>query len=72
MRDNGTGFADPGLDRTGGHFGLRGIRERVDKLGGTLTLANHPSGGAVVAVCVPLRNRQARVQSRRELLGSEP
>ena len=38
------------LDHVGGHFGLRGIRERVDKMGGTLTLENRPEGGAVVAV----------------------
>ncbi len=72
VRDNGTGFAETRLEGTGGHFGLRGIRERVDKLGGTLTLENHPAGGAVVAVCVPSRNRPARAAGSRELLSSEP
>ena len=72
VRDNGTGFAETGLDGSGGHFGLRGIRDRVGKLGGTLTLTNHASGGAIVAVSVPLRNREPRVRGSRELVSSEP
>jgi signal transduction histidine kinase len=57
VTDDGTGFADTRLDRVGGHFGLRGIRERVDKMGGTLRLENHANGGAVVDVSVPLARR---------------
>jgi signal transduction histidine kinase len=53
VTDDGAGFATTRLDAVGGHFGLRGIRERVDKMGGTLTLENRPDGGAVVAVSVP-------------------
>ena len=53
VRDDGTGFADGGPDHMNGHFGLRGIRERVDKMGGTLRLENQPAGGAIVAVTVP-------------------
>ena len=45
-----------------GHFGLRGIRERVDKMGGTLRLENQPEGGAVVAVTVP-RVRRPELRS---------
>ena len=48
VTDDGTGFADTRLDQVAGHFGLRGIRERVDKIGGTLRLENGPGGGAVV------------------------
>ncbi len=36
-----------------GRFGLRGIRERVDKLGGALRLENNVDGGAIVAVTAP-------------------
>jgi len=53
VSDNGAGFTDTGLDRSGGHYGLRGIRERVDKIGGALTLENNAHGGAVVAVSAP-------------------
>jgi signal transduction histidine kinase len=51
--DDGSGFAEAGSDHVNGHFGLRGIRERVDKMGGTLSLENQPEGGARVAVTVP-------------------
>jgi signal transduction histidine kinase len=53
VTDDGAGFATTRLDHVGGHFGLSGIRERVDKMGGALTLENRPDGGAVVAVRIP-------------------
>ena len=53
VSDNGAGFADPGLTEPVGHFGLRGIRERVDKIGGVLRLENSTNGGAIVAVTAP-------------------
>ena len=63
VTDNGTGFVDAPLDHTRGHFGLRGIRERVDKLGGTLKLENQPGGGAVVDARVPLaRHSELRME----------
>jgi signal transduction histidine kinase len=57
VTDDGTGFGEAGLDDGAGHFGLRGIRERVDKLGGTLRLENRAEGGAIVAVSVPQARR---------------
>lgn len=51
IADNGVGLpdqADAGLD----HFGLRGMRERVEGLGGTLTLFNNE--GAVVEARLPV------------------
>jgi signal transduction histidine kinase len=53
VRDDGHGFPPAGADMPGGHFGLQGIRERVDKLGGSLSLNNPPSGGLEIAVRVP-------------------
>jgi signal transduction histidine kinase len=53
VTDDGAGFATTRIDHVGGHFGLRGIRERVDKMGGALTLENRPEGGAMVAVRIP-------------------
>lgn len=65
VSDNGTGFVDAPLDHAVGHFGLRGIRERVDKIGGTLRLENQSGGGAIVAVRVPLANHtEPSVESR--------
>ena len=54
VTDDGAGFSTTRLDDADGHFGLRGIRERVDKMGGVLTLGNRPEGGAMVAVRIPL------------------
>lgn len=55
VSDDGDGFgrAVGGGDRD--HFGLRGIRERVDKLGGSLRLEDRPEGGTRLAVRVPRR-----------------
>jgi signal transduction histidine kinase len=59
VTDDGAGFATTRLDHIGGHFGLLGIRERVDKMGGTLTLENRQEGGAVVAVRIPTNGTSA-------------
>ncbi len=34
-------------------FGLRGLRERVEVLGGTLTAANRPAGGFLLQIALP-------------------
>jgi len=55
VRDDGCGLTvEPG-DRRTGHFGLLGIRERVDKLGGVLRLSGAPGAGTVLGVRVPAR-----------------
>lgn len=54
IRDDGCGF-DTGAAPTArqGHFGLEGMRERADRLGGTLSLTSQPGHGTTVCVCVP-------------------
>ncbi len=50
--DNGKGF-----DPTGpfpGHLGVRSMRERVTKIGGTLTIKSAPGQGTCIRVRVPL------------------
>ncbi len=67
VRDNGRGLdaLDTGLP--GEHFGMRGIRERVDKIGGSLRLQSRPGEGAEVAVRVPTgRQPLAEVRGRLE------
>jgi signal transduction histidine kinase len=59
VSDDGGGFVAFGSDVPGEHFGLRGIRERVDKLGGALRLENPAEGGARLAVSVPAPARAA-------------
>lgn len=51
IRDDGQGF-DPAADRTGGHFGLRGMRERVKQMSGELTIRRGDKGGTCVEVTV--------------------
>lgn len=48
VTDNGRGF-DPSPAQAG-HYGLRGIRERVDILGGTLIVTSSPGAGTSVLV----------------------
>jgi signal transduction histidine kinase len=52
ITDDGTGF-DP-TTRPADGVGLAAMRERVDALGGTLTVESAPGEGAVIAVATPL------------------
>jgi signal transduction histidine kinase len=60
VADDGTGFdpqrvlareEDVGVE--GGHFGLRGIQDRVEMLGGTLTIDSAPGRGTSLSVALP-------------------
>jgi signal transduction histidine kinase len=53
IEDNGTGF-DPATPVPAGHFGLIGMRERVEKLGGEFHLRSERGKGTAVEVVVPL------------------
>ncbi len=58
IADNGQGF-DPqtileGSSRSGGHLGLRGMRDRVHMLGGTFHLQSAPGQGTCIRVQIPL------------------
>jgi len=55
VRDNGCGFDNQrALPSRDGHFGLVGMRERADRLKGTLTLNSEPGHGTDVVITVPL------------------
>jgi signal transduction histidine kinase len=51
ITDNGIGFT-PELDGAGG-FGLEGMRQRIDRLGGTLRIESRPGNGTRVQACIP-------------------
>jgi signal transduction histidine kinase len=57
VSDNGSGFhaADTTLPAKG-HFGLQGMRERANQIGGTLNLESSPDSGTTVTLTVPLPN----------------
>jgi signal transduction histidine kinase len=53
--DDGHGFDENGVfNARGGHFGLIGMRERAERLGGELKLSSHPGEGTEVEVTAPL------------------
>ena len=51
IADDGVGF-DPGVDFPG-HLGLRSMRERASRLGGTLTIQGSPGAGTRICVRIP-------------------
>ena len=53
VRDNGRGF-DQSEQIADGHFGLLGMRERAEQLGGVLSIDSAPERGTQIAVEVPL------------------
>lgn len=57
VADDGAGFAVPDTLRgltQGGHFGLVGMRERVNLIGGKWSLQSHPGKGTMIEVSLPL------------------
>ena len=55
VTDNGQGLESGNRATSGAHFGLQGVRERVDKLGGLLDIDSAPGEGTRLAVMVPSR-----------------
>ena len=55
VRDNGSGF-DPEncVGPIQGHFGIEGIRNRLEKLNGTLSIDSRPGNGTKAVVAIPL------------------
>ena len=51
IRDDGRGFEPPAADVTDlGHFGIVGMRERMEQLGGSVELVSAPGKGTTVTV----------------------
>jgi signal transduction histidine kinase len=63
VSDDGEGFDPAPSAASAVHFGLRGIRERVDKLGGAFAIEDAPGGGTRLTVSVPLRPGAGRMAS---------
>ena len=64
VTDDGRGF-DPeeAFSDGGGHFGLLGMRERAERLGGVLELASEPGKGTRLTVIVPLNGKHGHPSS---------
>ncbi|MGO4879294.1 MAG: two-component regulator propeller domain-containing protein [Bryobacteraceae bacterium] len=56
VQDDGCGFEpDEVLPQAGGHFGLIGMRERTERLGGSFAVRSAPGKGTELCVEVPVR-----------------
>ncbi len=55
VQDNGCGLGQA-AGNLSSHFGLQGIRERVDKLGGVLSIDSAPGRGTCLSVTAPTRH----------------
>jgi two-component system sensor histidine kinase DegS len=55
LRDNGVGF-DPVLSGGSSHYGLKGMKERMRKIGGKLTLHSAPGKGTEIKISVPFES----------------
>jgi signal transduction histidine kinase len=54
ITDEGRGFEPDGTSATeAGHFGLLGMRERANKIGGVLNISSSPGQGTTVTVHLP-------------------
>ncbi len=53
VTDDGVGLP-PDYNSRPGHFGLRGLAERTERLGGALHIANHPPHGVRLTAEIPL------------------
>ena len=65
IRDDGVGLK-PDMPTTG--FGLQGMRERVELLGGKLTIASAPGAGTTIAASLPVTRVGQHPSQRRQLV----
>ena len=57
ISDDGVGF-EPGVVGTGGGFGIPGMQERSQKIGGTLQIGSSPGKGTNIVVRVSVNSRR--------------
>lgn len=53
IKDNGIGITQPRLSSSGS-FGIIGMKERAQQLGGELEVSDSPAGGSIVSLRIPL------------------
>jgi signal transduction histidine kinase len=65
IQDDGRGFVSEGGPPEGDHFGLRGMKERAEKIHAQLHLTSAPGHGTRVHVTVPLSSAAGKSQPSR-------
>jgi nitrate/nitrite-specific signal transduction histidine kinase len=71
--DDGGGFPRAGeADGDNRHFGLVGMRERVEKLNGELSILSRPGEGTRVTARIPLRSPRNGCPTIPRSRGGEP
>jgi signal transduction histidine kinase len=58
VADSGIGFVQNAEAVQQGHYGVLGMQERVQRLGGTFELNSSPGSGTRVRMTVPAQHRQ--------------
>lgn len=58
LSDNGIGFDTSSVDGSN-HYGLKGMRERIENLGGTFTVRTAPGKGTQIEITVPFEHAEA-------------
>ena len=73
MSDNGRGFV-VGKQRGAneGHFGLQGMRERAERLGGTFTVTSRPGEGTAVEATVMRRDYDRQLDGQTDPVRTTP
>ena len=71
VTDNGVGFHASGHHKPGS-FGLVGVEERVNILGGTFAIASRPGTGTTVHVSIPLQDAAGRPLPSSGVTGPAP
>jgi signal transduction histidine kinase len=62
--DDGRGFTPPAAGiPVGGHYGIVGMRERIEQLGGRFVLRSSPGTGTAVIARLPLGGRRLQPES---------
>jgi two-component sensor histidine kinase len=65
VEDDGKGFTtDVAASGEAGHFGLLGMRERAEKIGGRFNVASAPGNGTRIEVAVPVGKQEARDEEK--------
>jgi signal transduction histidine kinase len=59
ITDDGSGFDTPRALSAGAGAGLMNMRDRLDAVGGSVTITSRPGSGTVVSAVGPPRDRDA-------------